>query len=123
MPLQDYAQKKLFYNGSPATQLTSLSLTTNSGNVRVDLLGEGLGGFSPGVGDCTIEIGYPVPVGGPEFPYQEDCAEKNFVDLQVFIGRKSYTGRGKIETNATSQSTGAAIEGTCTWVGELRPLE
>jgi hypothetical protein len=123
LALQDYAQKKAFYNGSPITQITSVSMTTNSGNVRVDLLNEGLGGFTNGTGDVTIEIGFAVPIGGTEFTFQQDAANHEFVDLQVFIGRLSYTGRGKIESCQISQSTGAAIEGTFTWLGELKPFE
>jgi hypothetical protein len=121
--LQDYAQLKAFYNGSPITQITSIRITTNSGNVRVDLLNEGLGGFTNGTGDVTIEIGFAVPVTGLEFDYQQDAANHEYVDLQIFIGRASYAGRGKIETNDISQSTGAAVEGTFTWVGELKPFE
>lgn len=123
MALQDYAQIKAFYNGSPITQITSCRLTTNSGNVRVDLMNEGLGGFTNGTGDVTIEIGFAVPLGGLEFDYQQDAANHEYVDMQVFIGRASYAGRGKIETNDISQSTGAAIEGTFTWVGELAAFE
>ena len=123
MALQDYARLAVFYNDSLLTQITSASLTTNAGNQRVDLLNEGLGGFTPGPGDVTIEVGFVVPAGGTEEEFQEDCALKNFVKMQVPVGRKDYVGRGKIDTVSISQSTGASVEGSFTWIGELAPLE
>ncbi len=118
----DFAQAKVFYNGSPITQITSMSMTTNAANQRVDLLDGGLAGFTAGSGDVTLEIGFVVPIGGLEFDYQQDCANHAFVDMQVFIGRQNYIGRGKIDTNQISQSVGASMEGSFTWVGELKPL-
>lgn len=123
MALQDYARLSVFYNGNALTQITSLSHTTNSGQQRVDLMNEGLGGFTPGPGDCTVDVGYAVPIGGTEDTFQEDCTLGRFVSLQVPIGAKSYLGLGKIMTNTVSGSTGANVEGTFSWTGELRPLE
>jgi hypothetical protein len=119
----DYAQLKAFYNGSPITQITSCSLNTEAGNQRVELMGEGLGGWTTGSGACTIEIGFVIPIGGQEFDYQQDCANHAFVDMQIFIGRNSYAGRGKISSHSVSQGTGAVTEGTFTWDGELKPLD
>lgn len=123
MALQDYARLGVFYNGSAITQLTSLGHTTNSGQQRVDLMNEGLGGFTPGPGDCTVDVGFAVPIGGTEFNFQEDCANGAFVTLQVPVGRKYYIGEGKIMTVSISGSTGANVEGTFNWVGELKPME
>ncbi len=123
MALQDYARLGAFYNGNALTQLTSVSIVTNSGNQRVDLMNEGLGGFTPGPGDITIEIGFAVPIGGTEDEFQEDCANRAFVTLQIPIGRKYYIGRGKIESVSISGSAGANVEGSFTWTGELKPLE
>jgi len=122
MALQQYAQLKLFINGTPVIQLTSLSKTTNGGKQRIDLLNEGLSGFTIGSGDVTIEIGYVVPSGGQEIEYDRMAASDEFVDLQMFQGRQKYVGRGQVESNRTSQSVNAAVEGTCTWMGELKPF-
>lgn len=123
MAMQDYATLKVFLNGSPITQLTSISKSQSNGQQRIDLLNEGLGGFTPGPGEVTIEIGYPIPIGGPEFDYDGMNARAEFVDMQLFQGRFSYAGRGKITETRVSQSTGAAAEGSATWVGELKPPE
>jgi hypothetical protein len=123
MALQTYARLSIAYNGNWLTQVTSVSHTTNSGNQRVDLLNEGLAGFTPGSGDCEIEIGYAVPIGGPEDNYQQDCANKSFVTLQLQCGAVGYIGNGWIDTNKISQSTNQSVEGTATWKGELRPFE
>ncbi len=124
MPVQqDYAQLKAFYNGSPITQITSCSHNTEAGNQRVELMGEGLGGWTTGSGACTVEIGFVVPIGGQEFDFQQDCANHAFVTLQVIVGRNSYAGLGKLDSVSISQGTGAVTEGTFTWNGELKPFE
>lgn len=122
MPFQDFAKLVLFYNGNLLTQLTSVALNTNSGQQRVDLLNEGLSGFTPGSGDVTIDVGFVVPIGGTEDTFQEDCAEGAFVTLQVGVGKKSYIGRGKLMSCNISQSTNANVEGTFNWVGELKQV-
>lgn len=119
---QDYAQLKVFYNGSPIIQITSCTLTTESGNQRVDLMGEGLGGWTTGSGACTIEIGFVIPIGGLEFDYQQDAANHNFVDMQVFVGRNNYAGRGKIDTVSITQDTGTVSSGSFTFNGELKAM-
>jgi hypothetical protein len=120
---QDYARLAVFYNDNLLTQVTSISLTTNSGNQRVDLLNEGLGGFTPGSGDCTIEVGFVVPAGGLEEEFQQHCADREFVKMQVPVGSKDYVGKGKLDTVSISQSVNASVEGSFTWIGELAALE
>jgi hypothetical protein len=122
MAQQEYARLGVFYNGAWLEQVTSVELTTNSGNQRVDLLNEGLGGFTPGSGDVSITIGFVIPIGGTELTFQEDCANRVFVDLQIPVGKKDYVGRGKLESVSMSQSVNAAAEGTFSWTGEIAPL-
>lgn len=123
MALQNYARPDLFFNGNYLREVTSLNLTTNSGNQRVDLLTEGLGGFTPGPGDVTIECGFAVPIGGPEEDFFSKTANGDFVTLQFNLGRKYYIGEGKIDTCNVGASTGANTEGSFTWIGELKPME
>ncbi len=122
MALQDFAKLGIFYNGNALTKVTSISLDTNSGEQRIDLLNEGLAGFTPGSGDCSIEVGFVVPIGGLEDEFQEDCATGTYVTLQVPVGRKSFIGRGKLQSVKISQSTNANVEGSFSWMGELKPL-
>ena len=121
--LQNYAKLSVFYNSNALVQVTSCSMTTNSGQQRVDLMNEGLGGFTPGPGDVSIEVGYALPIGGTEDDFQQDCANGEFVTLQVNRGRHRYIGVGKLMSESVSGSTGANVEGTFSWVGELKPLE
>lgn len=122
MAVQDYAQLKCFVNGNPLIQVTSVSKTTNAGIQRIDLLNEGLGGFTNSSGEVTIEVGYVVPIGGLEEEFDRMCVNREFVDIQLFLGRQSYAGRGKIENNRISQSTNAAVEGSFSWMGEFKPF-
>jgi hypothetical protein len=117
--LQDHARLILYVDQVYQQEITSLSMATNSGQQRVDLMNEGLGGFTPGSGDVTLEIGFAIPVGGQEFPYQRKCADGDFVTMQVPIGGDQYSGLGKIITCEISQSANGNTEGTCTWTGEL----
>lgn len=110
-------------DGSVLVQITSCSITWNSGNQRVDLLNEGLGGFTPGSGDCQIELGFAVPIGGLEEDYVDKLVEGDYVTMQIPVGRKDYAGKGKIDSVQISQSVNASVEGTLTWNGELKKLQ
>lgn len=123
MALNDYASTRAFIDGEPIIQLTSLQHVVNSGQQRVDLLNEGLGGFSPGPGDTTISIGFVVPKEGYEHDYKSKCARGDFVTLQVTEGTHFYIGQGKFDTVETNSSVGSATAGTASWVGELKPME
>lgn len=120
---QNYATPKAFFNGAPITQVTSISMVTENGVTPIQLLGEGLGGFADGSGQVTIEIAYPIPIGGPEHPYQEACATRADVEFQVFFGRSSYNGLGKITSVNETGNVGEAASGTCNWTGPLKPRE
>lgn len=122
MAVQDYANLSVFYNGNPLTQITSIAFTTQSGQQRVELLNQGVGGFTPGSGSVEIEVGFVVPIGGTEDTFQEDCSNGTFVTLQVPIGAKDYIGRGKIMEVKISQSTNAVTEGSFNWTGQLKPI-
>lgn len=119
---QDYSNLAIFYNGNALTQITSIAFTTTSGQQRVELLNEGVGGFTPGSGSTEIEIGFVVPIGGTEDTFQEDCALGTFVTLQIPIGGKDYIGKGKLMEVKISQSTNAVTEGTFSWTGPLKPI-
>ena len=85
-------------------------------------MNQGLGGFTPGSGMCSIEINFVVPIGGTEEQFQEDCANGAFVTLQVPVGNKDYIGKGKIMEVKISQSTNAVTEGSFTWEGPLKAI-
>lgn len=123
MALQNYARLKVFVDGTELTQVTSISMQTQSGNQVVNLLNEGLGGFTEGSGMVTIEIGYAVPIGGQEHKFQQKCANKEFVTIQLVQGAEQYTGVGKYDSTDISQTAGASVEGRATWMGELAAFE
>lgn len=123
MPLQNYARLKVLIDGTEMTQITSLQMTTASGNQVVNLMGEGLGGFTEGSGSVSIEIGYAIPIGGTEYDYQVACAAKRFVTVQLVQGSNQYVGTGKFDEDSFSQSAGANAEGTITWMGELNEFQ
>lgn len=121
--LQDYARLAVAMDGNVLTQITSIKATWNSGQNRVDLLIEGLAGFTPGSGDVTVDLGYVVPIGGMEEDYTGKLAAGQYVKMQLFVGGKDYVGTGKIMTTDLSQSTNQGVEGTLQWMGELKPLQ
>ncbi len=123
MALTDYVITKLFYNSSPVTQITRIARVVKANNQAVQLLNEGLGGFTDGSGECTIEWDAPIPIGGTEFDYEADCVSKAYVDMQFFCGARSYSGRGKLEEAATEQAVGASGSIKVQWVGEFKPTE
>ncbi len=116
----DYANLACSYNGNWLIQVTSISLSGESGQQRVELLNEGLGGFTPGSGSTTVEVNFVVPIGGTEDTFWNDMASGAFVTLQLPIGGVDYIGKGKIMSVKISQSTNAVTEGSFTWDGPLK---
>ena len=128
MALQEYGRLRLFAAEAGGalvqiTQVSSIDIQTESGNIPVDLLNEGLGGFSKGSGRVRVTIGFYVPVSGVEFPFQQAAVNGALVTLQVGVGPESYVGTGKVMTEGVSQSTNASAEGTVEWEGELKARE
>jgi hypothetical protein len=121
--LQDYAQLAVIMDGNVLEQISSIHLSWNSGNQRVDLLNTGLSGFTPGSGDVTIEVGFMTPIGGLEDDFTGKLTNRDYVTMQVPIGGKDYIGKGKIDKCDISQSTNASVEGTFTWIGQIHPLQ
>lgn len=121
--LQDGAQLRVFYNGRSLDWITSIEMSTESGQQPIDVLRYGLAGFTPAAGRVTISLGYAVPRGGTEEEFQETCAKGEYVTFQIGQGSKDYIGRGKIMNNRVGQSTGANTEGSLEWMGPLKPLE
>ncbi len=117
---QDYANLGVLYNGNPLIQITSISLSGESGQQRVELLNEGLGGFTPGSGSTTVEVAIVVPIGGTEEPFWNHMVTGTFVTLQLPIGGEDYIGKGKIMSVKISQATNAVTEGSFTWEGPLK---
>ena len=121
--LQDYATLTVFLNGQNLQQLTSAEATFDSGQQRVELLNEGLGGFTPGSGSVTISLGFAIPIGGTEDTYLARCVAGEYVTMQLGIGAEQYVGTGKITNVSISQSVGAASEGTLEWTGQFKAPE
>lgn len=121
--LQDHARLAIFVDQVVQIEVTSIQMTTNSGQQRVDVLNEGLAGFTPGSGDVTLQVGFAVPKGGQEYPWQEKCANGEYVSMQVIIGATQYVGLGKFLDVSINQTVNSSVEGTANWVGELKPLQ
>lgn len=120
---QDYARLALIMNGDVLVQMSNIKITWESGEQPIELLNEGLGGFTPGSGNVKIEGGFYIPIGGLEEDYVQKLVDREYVTFQVPIGRSDYVGKGKIQTCEISQSTNAAVEGSFSWLGELAALQ
>jgi len=120
---QDYAQLKALFNTSPLLQCTSIDFETESGIQPVQVMGEGLAGFTSGTGMCTVNIGFVVPIGGLEFDFQGICAREEYCSVQLFVGRQNYTGTGKINNVKITGSNDQVTSGTFTWTGPKKPVE
>src|SRR5687767_3833706 len=121
MAQQDYALVKLFLNGAPVTQITKITRMLDAQNQPIQLMNEGLGGWSPGSGISRVEWDAPVPLGGSEFDYEGMAARREYVDLQVFVGSRSVASRGKLQTVQTEGSSGAPSGMSITWEGAFEP--
>lgn len=118
-----YGQAKLHYNGNPVNKITSASWRGESGLQPVNLMNEGLDGFSIGSGMSTIEWSGPIPKEGPEHSYRRDFTEHRDVEMQYTSGAESYAAVGKIITYEESQSDNEVLSFTATWQGRLQPFD
>lgn len=114
-----YGQAKLHFRGNPVNKLTSASYRAESGLQPVNLMNEGLDGFSIGSGMVTLEWSGPIPATGTEHPYGTAHASHEDVDMQYTRGAESYAGTGKLMSYEETQSDNEVLTFTCTWQGRL----
>lgn len=118
-----YGQAKLHFRGNPINKIASCSWEGDAGLQPVNLMNEGLDGFSIGSGSSTIKWSFPIPQTGPEHPYRQAFINKEDVDLQYTSGAESYAATGKLTNYEESQSDNEVLTGNCTWLGPLAPFE
>lgn len=123
MALESFATLKVFYDGDPLKYITSIQHVVNGEKQPVNLIEEGLAGFTPGAGNVTLAVGYAIPREGSEKDYKSDAANDVMRTLQLQEGRRYYIGMGQVMDAESSQSAGANTEGTFNWMGELKPME
>ena len=116
--MDDHATLKFFYNGAPV-KILRISRSLNANNQPIMVIGEGLVGFADGSGESSMEWDCRIPIGGTEFNFEGDLVNKAFVDLQLFIGSRSFAGRGKLQTVNTTQEAGDTSRVSCTWQGDF----
>jgi hypothetical protein len=122
MALQDHARLPVFFNSQYLTEVTSIRVSTDSGQQEVLTL-EGLVGFTQGAGMTEITMKCAVPIGGTEAEFQEICAAGGYCTMQVGIGAKSYEGTGKIMTTDFGQDVNSAADFNVTWKGEKKAIQ
>ena len=123
MAQTDFAKMAVFVDGGSIKMITSCELAVDAQNQRIDVMNEGLAGFSSGSGSVTINLGFVVPIGGLEVDYWGKCVRREYVEFQVWVGGAKYAGRGKIDTCDISQQTNSPTDGKLTWTGEFREFE
>lgn len=115
--MEDYAKLVVFVDSRQIEQVTSIQMGTESGQIEVYNLETGLAGFTPGPGKVSITLGYTVPVGGFEEPFQKYCVDGAYHTIQIGCGKDKYVGTGKFMNDNLSQSVSASTEGSVTWTG------
>ena len=124
MPEQkDFAKVRCWIDGDFAIQLLSVSLRTDAGNIPVNLMNEGLAGFTDGSGSQSISITYAIPRSGMEFNFQRACVERGYHSIQISVAGQAGVFRGKFSDNEISQSADSATQGTVNFVGEFTALK
>ena len=122
MALQDHARLPVFFNSQYLSEVTDIRIHTESGQLVIETL-EGLVGFSPGAGKCTVTMKVAVPIGGTEAPFQQICANGGYCTMQIGCGAVSYEGTGKIIDTSVGQTTHSAADGAINWTGELKAMQ
>jgi hypothetical protein len=119
---REHARLAVFVDGTYLVEVTSITFTTESGQIRVDTF-EGLAGFTPGSGKCTVKLELGIPISGQEYPFQEACADGLLVPIQIPVGQKSFMGLGKFMDVEISQSVNASASESVSWEGGLSKLQ
>lgn len=122
-PLKDYAKVRGWIDEQFMVEITSISKRTNAGNIPMNLMNEGLGGFSDGSGETSVAIGYVIPRSGPEFNFDKATVDKGYHNVQITVGNLSCIIKGKFSDNEVGQSTDQGTAGTVNFMGGLTALE
>lgn len=120
--LRDHARLTVFVDGTYLVEVTSIEFATDSGQQRVDTF-EGLVGFTPGSGKCSVKLELAVPISGQEFPFQQKAVAGEVVSMQIGVGKDAYVGNGKLLDTSISQSVNASAAQSVNWDGEFKPLQ
>jgi hypothetical protein len=122
MALQDHARLPVFFNSQYLTEVTSIRVSTDSGEQEVLTL-EGLVGFTPGAGLTEITLKCTIPIGGTEAEFQQICANGGYCTMQVGCGSVSYEGTGKILNTDFGQDVNSAADFNVSWKGEKKAMQ
>jgi hypothetical protein len=123
MALEKFARAAIALDGQWLRFVTSLSMVTDGGKTPINLLEDGLAGFSPGSGSVTITIGYAIPVGGQEYPFQQKAIRDEDVQAQLRWGGEQYVGLGQLTNDEKNRNVDSPTEGTANWTGVLDEME
>lgn len=123
MALTKFARTAIALDGTWLKFLTSASMVTDGGKTPINLLEEGLAGFSPGSGSVTVTLGYALPMGGQEYPYQQKVTRDEDVQLQIRWGAEQYAALGQLTNDEKNRNVDAPTEGTVNWTGVLDEME
>lgn len=113
----------VFLDGKEIKLAESFEHETDGGQQPVLILNEGLGGFTPGSGQCNLSGTLYVPVGGFEENVQAYCAEGSYHTFQTGIGPSAVLNTGKFTNVKISQSTNQAAQVTYQFVGDKKPFK
>jgi hypothetical protein len=123
MALEKFARAALSLDGTWLRFITSLSMVTDGGKTPINLLEEGLAGFSIGSGSVTITAGYALPMAGQEYPFQQKVTRDEDVQAQLRWGAEQYVGLGQLTNDEKNRNVDSPTEGTVNWTGVLDEME
>jgi hypothetical protein len=123
MAQQDFARLWIEVDGVRCMQATSIDMETDGGKLEVYTIDGGFSGVTPGPGVCKINIGYAIPAGGYEVPFQKHCCSTGRHTIQYGVGPLSYVGEGEFLTSKESMSVKDSASGTVSWIGEKAAVE
>jgi hypothetical protein len=118
-----FAGAAIALDGQWLKYLTSASMSTDGGKTVINLLEGGFAGFSLGSASVTVTMGYAIPIGGQEYPFQQKSLADEDVQMQIRWGGEQFAALGQLTTDEKSRNTDAPTEGTATWTGPGVPME
>jgi hypothetical protein len=123
MELKDFGKLRAWVDEAFLVFISNIEKVTESGNIPITILNEGLAGFTDGSGSTTINFTYYVPRTGFEFNFEQAVEEKGIHSVQLTVSGHNVLLKGKFMTSNISQSTDQAVTGTASFMGSLKALK
>lgn len=104
-------------------RVTNVEINGQSGMQAIEILKEGLVGFTDGAKRLEISGTWPVFIEGLEKPIPDWIEEGSYHECQIPVGPTNLISKGRFDTFRLGQSTNANTEMSATFIGTFTKMK